>query len=574
MFGKQTFWGLDLGGGALKAVKLRRSKRGLEVVAADIIRLEGEPSAEVSFGRDRRVWRALADLREHNRIRSEPIVAGIPARATFLRPVDFLLVSNKTTDELVRYEVQQHIPFGLDAIVWDYQLFPPADPSSRERHGLLIATKKEVLNNYLLSLSAVHLHVQDIQCAPVALYNFVRYEHELSPTQPFLILDIGATCTDLVAVDGERFFIQTVPTGGNDITRAVAEQFELSFDKADTLKRHVSASQHARMILEAMLPSLRGYVGELQNAVQRFQTAVGRVRFRKAYLFGAASQTVGLERMITDALECEVIAPREFRQLRVAPGADGERLQASLPALAVACGLALHAAGAARSRLSLMAAPAVRLRAASRPRQVAAAILAFFAFLCAMSLFFGHLRLRELRRTTSELKLHLTAPYDAYQKWTRDIEPAKRAAEERLDAYRRLGLVRHYWLAALAEIVRLVPRANADFAPRAAGPRRAATEEKKLWLIRVELREAGEDRLQGALQGGVYARPKEEESLRFARSTVEATLGQSQSLKLLGLPRKLDNNAALDWPKSGTGPYYLFHVDFEVPLRAPPEAGK
>jgi len=575
MFGAPTFWGIDLGGSSVKCVKIRRSQEGLEIAAADIVRLRGEPPEEVSFGRDRRLYRGLAAFRQRNRVGTEPVVVAVPARATFARQLNLVLVSGKPEEELVGFEVQQHIPFGLDAIVWDYQLFPPEKAGTRERRGLLVALKKETLNNYLLSLSSAEIRADDIQSAPLCLYNFVRYEYEPDPDQPFLILDIGATCADMVAVDGERYHVQTVSLGGNDVTRTLQGNFDLEFDQAEALKLNVGKSQHARHVLAAMLPSLRGFANELRNAITRFQSEMGRLRFRKVYLFGAAARTVGLERVVTDALECEVIAPRAFGRLKLGADVDPEQVDSALPDLAVACGAALKAAGVGKSRLSLISAPAVRLKQASRAKPMAVAAVLLLALLCASSIVFNKIRAQMITRATTGRGMDrglsdiVVPSYDRWRKWRKLT--AARQAEDTLDSYRALGTPRRHWLAALGDVARIVPPANSSPSGR------RATDEKKLWLVRLDLQPGSRDRrrLQGVLEGGVLMRYKrggrQKDRLAtqdFIKTTVELPLRQSPWFENVRITAQ-DEKSSLDWKAKGKDVYVLFRCQFDVVLREP-----
>ena len=268
LMGGTTVWGIDIGASAVKGIKLRviparRSRRKsrperLEIVATDVVPCEGEPPPGEPNPRHTRVVNALTRFRLRNRIRDERVVVALPGSAAFVRPFDVMAVGNKPVADLVRYEVNQLIPFGLDSVVWDYELFETPGAEGR-REGLLFAVKKETLNGYLLGLSAAEVAADDVQTAPLALYNFVRREY--NPTTPLLTIDIGASCTDLVAIYGDRYWVRSAPIGGNMVTRALQSAFDLPFQKAEAVKLNVGKSKYARRILKMLLPALRAYVG-------------------------------------------------------------------------------------------------------------------------------------------------------------------------------------------------------------------------------------------------------------------------------------------------------------------------
>jgi type IV pilus assembly protein PilM len=549
MLKSATYWGLDFAGSAIKGVKLRRTSHGLEVVAADVVKLEGEAAPEASFGRDRRIWKALGEFRSRNSVSTAAITISVPARATFLRPLNLVLVGNKSEADLVKYEVQQHIPFGLDAIVWDYEIFPQRDPLAREREGLLVAVKKEVLNNYLLSLSSARLQAGDIQCSPVALYNFVRYEFESEATEPYLIIDIGATCTDLIAVDGDRYHVQTLSSGGETFTKMLQEKFNIDAERAETVKLHVAQLKHARHILENLLPPMRGYASELNSAVQRFQSVMaGRKRFGKVYLFGAASRMVGLERMINDALETEVIVPRELNRLKIARDADAEHINSNLPSLAVALGLALQNAGVAKSKLSLISAPAVKLRQASKFKPIAAAAILLMGLFTGANIYLAQQELQTVKSATVSLTQSTSGPMDRLDKWkkmTADVP-----GQKQLDEYEKLASARVAWMTAIAEISRLAHNVGRP-------------DDQKLWIMSIDIKPGEGDDLTGSFTGAVVQSRLIKERIN---DIVQKGLAEKKRFHDVRVPEEQLQKGELVWKTAKPGRYALFRVTFSYQL--------
>ena len=185
---RKAVWGLDIASSAIKGVKMRLAGNRPEIIAADIVPLEGATGAQDASGRGRHIWQALQRFHEKHEIASDDVIVGLPGRLFFMRPFNVFAVGTRTEEELVRYELEQHIPFGLDAVLWDHESFPPTGPSDREVDGLLFAMKKDVLSNYLLSLSAVDVEPRQVQAAPIALRTFIEYE--MNPEQPVLVVEV------------------------------------------------------------------------------------------------------------------------------------------------------------------------------------------------------------------------------------------------------------------------------------------------------------------------------------------------------------------------------------------------
>lgn len=563
MFGSREFWGIDIGGSSVKGVKIRRKGEELEVAAADVVPLKGEPTAEASFGRDRRIWIALHELARRNRIKSQPVVISVPTRATFVRPFDLLLVTGKPTEELIELEVQQHIPFGLDSVIWDHELFPPTEntPADKNREGVLFAVKREVINNYVMSLSAAGLNADDIQCAPLALYNYVR--HDVDFEEPTLIMDVGATCTDLVMLHEGRYTISSIPSGGDNMTKVLEERFNVSPEQADKAKRMVGKLKNARRVLEALLPAMRRYVGEVENAVRRFHAGTGGLHPKKILLFGGSADTVGLARMISQTLDCEVITPKQLNKLNVAPDCNIDLIGSRFSEFGVALGLALQAAGEAHCDISLVSAEATRQSAVTRSKPAAAAILATVAVMFAWLGFFGDYKTNQLAEAGEVLAARI-APIEELNEEYQDLRRKQNQIESGLAKFEEISEDREAITGILNIISAQLPAAN----------RSRGNDLEKVWLLHVEINTRGGDMVEVVTWWGIRARRDRRNDVEFAESAVLNNLevaGGFSNVRMAAqgerdseLGQRYVNNLSPTAKSEEGGSYMVFPVSFTV----------
>ena len=580
IIGSNTIWGIDIGGSAVKAIKLRvippkRSRRKpqavtperLEILATDIVPCRGEPPPGEPNPRHTRVVNALTEFRLRNRIRDERIVAALPGSSALVRPFDAVLVGGKSIDEIVHYEISQLIPFGLDSVVWDYELFQ-AHEDQTKHEGLLFAVKKETLNGYLLGLNAANLEVDDVQAAPLALYNFIR--HQYRPKTPLLAIDMGASCTDLVVIYGDRYWVRSAPIGGNMITRELARSFNLPFDKAEAVKQNVGKAKFQRRILEALLPALRAYVGELQNAMAAFRAQAEHVHFDKILLLGKASRTVGLHKLLTSALGGEVVTPAGFNNISLADGVDAAAVRQNVPAFAVAAGLALQGANKASTKVTLVVEGAARRRLVSRTRPFLFATSAALTLLLGSMIAFGHYRLGVLNKANE----HVNETLGRFSKINMQYRNLERptAKERRMRELEELGNRPEVWLKALADLTESLPR-NKDLARHP---------ERRIWLsdLKIEINPADKRRRICGTAGLALLREwtsaaEEPKSRLKKRTRVEAQrLIETTLIKRLadrGCCRELNleikgTAAAPRRSREATdkGSYYLFELTFKV----------
>ena len=81
------------------------------------------------------------------------------------------------------------------------------------------------------------VEVEIVQIAPLALQNYVCYDHMgIRIDEDFeggaehtIVLDMGADNTTLLVTNGEKIWIRNVPIGGNHFTRALTKEMKLTF---------------------------------------------------------------------------------------------------------------------------------------------------------------------------------------------------------------------------------------------------------------------------------------------------------------------------------------------------------
>ncbi|GAF67211.1 unnamed protein product, partial [marine sediment metagenome] len=104
MFGSTVAWGLDIGSSTIKAVKLRKTGSGVEVLDFDVIEIEHSDDEST---RDMRNAAAIAELARRKKFGSIPVVVSVPGNQVFFRPFNLPAVGERKVPEIVRYEARQ-----------------------------------------------------------------------------------------------------------------------------------------------------------------------------------------------------------------------------------------------------------------------------------------------------------------------------------------------------------------------------------------------------------------------------------------------------------------------------------
>ena len=275
----------------------------------------------------------------------------IPSQGVFARFVQVPKVAPATIGQVLFYEAQQHVPYPIEDVAWAYQILPDKDDGKFS--ALIIATKTDALEATVEALATAKMTPKLIETSPTALYNAFRYNYP-NARGCSLLIDIGARATNLLFIEGDEFFIRTLPIGGNSITVALQKKFEgKTFNEVEQFK-----------CAEGLIPPPGNYdgakneeIGEMAKIARTVMTRIHNeitrsVTFYRTTQKGAAPLRVylaggGVSMPYTLEFFNEKLSlPIEFfnpvRRIDVGPKVDGASLSRSAHLLGECVGLALR----------------------------------------------------------------------------------------------------------------------------------------------------------------------------------------------------------------------------------------
>src|SRR5690606_25181749 len=128
---------------------------------------------------------------------------------------------------------RQNVPFPMEEVIWDYQLI---GSDEEELEVMFAVIKNDIVDGVIRAVTDLDLQPELVDFAPAALYNAARANY-VGEEECAMLLDIGGRCTNLLFLDGERFFARAIPIAGFTITQQIAKEFGISTDEAEILKR-------------------------------------------------------------------------------------------------------------------------------------------------------------------------------------------------------------------------------------------------------------------------------------------------------------------------------------------------
>ncbi len=351
-------WGIEVGAGAVKAIKLSiESGGGVEVLDYAIVphkRVLSTPDLD----QDDATRVALGTLVSQHDLSGAVIGVSVPGHSSFARFAKLPPVEKKKIPEIVKFEAVQQIPFPIEEVEWDYQTF--ASPDSPDVEVGIFAITRERIVQQLSMLRDVGITPDYVNLSPVAAYNALAYDLQFTEKTPgTVILDVGTTSTDLIVAEAGRVWVRTFPIGGHAFTEALVEQFKLSYIKAEKLKREAESSKHARHVFQAMRPVFMDLAQEIQRSLGYYASLHKDANLVRLIGLGSTFELPGLRRYLKQQLQMDVYRLDEFKRVNLAED-QKQAINKSALQMTTAYGMAVQGLGMDTIKANLMPSAIIR----------------------------------------------------------------------------------------------------------------------------------------------------------------------------------------------------------------------
>ncbi len=296
-------------------------------------------------------------------IKSAPLVLSLSGQMVFPRFAKFPNIGDKAKlDQLVRYEVEQNVPFPIDEIVSDYQFL--GETADGDQAAMIIAAKLEQVRGVTDAVSAASLKPVIVDAAPMAIYNALKFAYP-GLDGCSVVLDIGSKTTNLILIENEKIYNRSIPVAGNMITKEIAQAFGCSYEEAEQLKRDVGyvsmggvtedADEVADRVSKVIRTVLTRLHAEISRSINFYRSQQGGNAPSRLFLTGGTSRLSQLDEFFRDSLQVEVEYLNPFGS-KVGFGSkiDKGAIDSDFLSLAESVGLALRMTDFAQVQLNLM----------------------------------------------------------------------------------------------------------------------------------------------------------------------------------------------------------------------------
>ena len=341
------------------AVYTSPKKNTLAMHSYATISVLADPANEGS--RLTQIGQAIAQIVSGLRLKGSSAYYCLAGQSVFVRFIKLPPIDESDIAQLVQFEAQQHIPFPLSEVVWDFHLLPD---SGLEKEAVIIAIKTDALNEIDNLITSAGLKTAGVDSAPTALYNaFINSYPEL--TESALLIDIGAKTSNLIYAENGRFFTRGISKGGASITAAIAREYGISFAEAEELKTtsglvalaggHTSSMDEATARLATCIRNaMNMLVSEIPRTTNHYCSQFGGTTPKHIFLCGGGVTLPYVREFVQERLQVPVQFFNPLHQVKVGKNVDTEALTKDAYLMGETVGLALKAADCATLNIDLV----------------------------------------------------------------------------------------------------------------------------------------------------------------------------------------------------------------------------
>lgn len=339
--------GLDIGTSAVRAATVASGRGGYSLTSFAQVPL---PSGAVAGGEVRdegAVVEALSTLWKRGRMKSKRVVLGVANQRVVVRQVDLPYLEEKEFRGALKFQVADHIPMPVEDAELDYQIVDDFETQTGEHlmRVLLVAAATDMVNAFVSAASAAGLEPVGVDLTPFAVARAVSplVRGEMGAQGAEAIIDVGAGITSVVVhVGGEPRFVRILLVGGDELTRSLASDLNVTPEEAEAVKMDLGrglGSPEANRFLGSRVDAL---VEEIRGSIDYYSSQEEIDRVTSVIVTGGASLSAGLMNKLEQALRLPLQRGAPFSQISYGKSGLNQAQAAQVePVVAASIGLAM-----------------------------------------------------------------------------------------------------------------------------------------------------------------------------------------------------------------------------------------
>jgi len=342
--------GLDIGSSSIKIVQLKEDRKGVHLRAFDVVPLPPETVVDGTLAIFTAVVERLKEIVSNNKIRNKNVSVSVSGHSVIIKKISLPSMTPDELEESIQWEAEQYIPFDIKDVNVDVQIINP-NAGQEQMDVLLVAAKKDVLDDYLSVVSEAGLSPVVVDVDTFAVQNMFELNYGFPPNETIALINVGASVINInIIANAITTFTRDISMGGALLTTEIQKQLNVTHEEAEHYKTagaaNITNSSIAREVQALSEKISYQLTTEIQRSLDFYAATTVNADLSRIYVSGGSAQIPSLIRSLEQNLEVPVELVNPFKNVIVdAKKFDVDLLQKMAPLAAVVIGLGLRKQG-------------------------------------------------------------------------------------------------------------------------------------------------------------------------------------------------------------------------------------
>ncbi|MDD2465753.1 MAG: type IV pilus assembly protein PilM [Desulfobulbus sp.] len=335
--------GVDIGSHAVKICQLQKSGVNYKLIAIGSANIPPGSVEDGVLQEPDEVAKAISGLLKNLKIKNNKIGISISGYSVIVKKINLEKMEDSALDEYIKSEAEQYIPFDIDDVYLDYQKLPSKDDSRDRVEIMLVAAKKEVVNDYLNMLSELKLKTVLVDVDGFALENI--WETVSGGRENVALVDIGASKMNInIISEGISVLARDIVVGSEQLTEQLANALQVEYTVAERVKIGAeSFSGKTEDVTRIFNQTCTQWVLEIKKAIDLYFANNPDKPLQSLVLSGGGAKVNGLAEYIHQETGLNVHSFNPFEQMTFDQNKfDPSYIKLIGPEMAIAAGLAIR----------------------------------------------------------------------------------------------------------------------------------------------------------------------------------------------------------------------------------------
>ncbi|MGK2945562.1 MAG: type IV pilus biogenesis protein PilM [Desulfuromonadales bacterium] len=345
---KKDVIGIDVGSSSVKMVHLKEAKGGYQLASLGLAMLPAEAIVDNAIMDSSSIVDIVKSLVESQKFKTKNVATSISGHSVIIRKIQLPIMTEEEMEASIQWEAEQYIPFEISEVNLDFQILGPDANDASLMNVILVAAKKEFVNEYVALFKECGLNPQVVDIDCFAVENVYELNYGTNAGEIVALIDMGASSMNVnVLRGGMSVFTRDIQVGGNAYNEEIQKRLGLNNEEAEIVKLGGEvADVTAEAVAEVMADATESLTQEVQRSIDFFSATSADEKVHKVFITGGVSKIPEVRSSLEHRLGVEVQVIDPWRQIAFSEkDFDLEYLQAMGPVYTVAAGLAMRRMG-------------------------------------------------------------------------------------------------------------------------------------------------------------------------------------------------------------------------------------